>query len=425
MTPDTSRAVKSKTLLGARRGMLCTLAAVGAWSVVIAGQAPAAVAVDDVRSKQWYLDVMRAEDMWKVTTGEGIKVAVIDTGVNASTPSLKGQVLKGLDATGVGKETDDYNGHGTTMAELIAGTGEGGGLQGLAPGAKIIPLRISNTEFQNENDVNALDAEDAIMAAADSDAQIISMSFASDYSAGAERAAVKYAESKGKLFFAGAGNNAEKGNKEQYPAAYPQVVGVASADKKGVVANYSQYGTSVDIAAPGDDVPIWCDENFKSYCDKGRGTSVATAIASASAALLWSAHPDWTANQVLRVLFETASRTWKEGDLSNYLGHGLIRPGVNILHGKGDPGDPDINPLTDKKTPSPSGSATPSASETASSKASEGQASDKSGEKSGDKSVVAATDSGSGNGVLIAGVAVGVAVLAGGAFAVIRRRRNA
>ncbi|AXG80611.1 S8 family serine peptidase [Streptomyces paludis] len=421
MTPDTSRVVKRKTARGVRRGLLCTLAAAGAWSVVIAGLAPAAVAADDVRSKQWYLDVMRAEDMWKVTTGEGIKVAVIDTGVNASTPSLKGQVLKGLDATGVGKETDDYNGHGTTMAELIAGTGEGGGLQGLAPGAKIIPMRISDTDFQNKNDVNALDAEDAIMAAADSDAQIISMSFASDYSAGTERDAVKYAESKGKLFFAGVGNNAEKGNKEQYPAAYPQVVGVASADKKGVVADYSRNGTSVDIASPGNDIPRWCDSKFKSYCDGDGGTSAATAIASASAALIWSAHPDWTANQVLRVLFETASRTWKEGDLSNHLGHGLIRPGVNILHGKGDPGDPDINPLTNKKTPSPSGSPTPSASETASSEAPEGKASD----KPGDKAVVAATDSGSGNGVLIAGVAVGVAVLAGGAFAVIRRRRSA
>ncbi|WP_329062784.1 S8 family serine peptidase [Streptomyces sp. NBC_01429] len=419
MTAEARQDVKTKGPHVVRRRVLGTLAVVGAWSVLVAGTAPAAMAAGDVRSKQWYLDVMRAEEMWEVTTGEGIKVAVIDTGVNPSTPSLKGQVLKGLDATGIGKETDDYKGHGTTMAELIAGTGKGGGLQGLAPGVKIIPMRISNTEFQNNNPVNGTDAVDAIRAAADSDAQIISMSFGSEYSSTDERAAVKYAESKGKLFFASAGNNAKEGNKKEYPAAYPHVIGVASADKKGNVADYSRYGGSVDIASPGNDIPRWCNEKFQSYCYGDGGTSAATAIASASAALLWSAHRDWTANQVLRVLFDTASRTWKESERSSYLGNGLIRPGVNILHGKGDPGDPDINPLTDEKTPDLSGSPTPSPASSASAKAPD--------DKSGDKAVVAGSAEkadDSNTGLIIGGVAV-VAVLAAGTLAVVRRRRSA
>ncbi|RBL87197.1 serine protease [Streptomyces cavourensis] len=269
-----------------QKRVLVALAAVASWSVVFAGLAQPAAAAD-VQSKQWYLSAMQAEEMWKITTGEGIKVAVIDTGVNPSTPSLKGQVLKGLDATGApGDEHDDYRGHGTNMAELIAGTGNGGGLRGLAPGVKIIPMRISDTEFQNENSVNARDAEDAIRAAADSDAQIISMSFASDYSDQDERAAVKYAQSKGKLFFAGVGNNATEGNKVQYPAAYPQAVGVSSADRNGKVSEFSTNGNSVDIAAPGSDIPRWCNNSFKEYCDGEGGTSAATAIASASAALL-------------------------------------------------------------------------------------------------------------------------------------------
>ncbi len=333
-----------------QKRVLVALAAVASWSVVFAGLAQPAAAAD-VQSKQWYLSAMQAEEMWKITTGEGIKVAVIDTGVNPSTPSLKGQVLKGLDATGApGDEHDDYRGHGTNMAELIAGTGNGGGLRGLAPGVKIIPMRISDTEFQNENSVNARDAEDAIRAAADSDAQIISMSFASDYSDQDERAAVKYAQSKGKLFFAGVGNNATEGNKVQYPAAYPQAVGVSSADRNGKVSEFSTNGNSVDIAAPGSDIPRWCNNSFKEYCDGEGGTSAATAIASASAALVWSANPDWTANQVLKVLFDTASRDWKKGDRSSYLGHGLIRPAMNILKGKGDPGDPGISPLTGERT---------------------------------------------------------------------------
>ncbi|MEU3920168.1 S8 family serine peptidase [Streptomyces sp. NPDC029004] len=418
MTARMGQARKRSDPRTLRRGLFCTLAAVGMWTVGIAGMAPAAVAAD-VQSKQWYLKAMGAEDIWKSATGQGIKVAVIDSGVNPSTPSLKGQVLKGLDASeSKGEATDDYSGHGTTMAELIAGTGKGGGLQGLAPGAKIIPMRISDTGRQNEQSVNAHDSEDAIRAAADSEAQIISMSFGSDYLDPQEIEAVKYAESKGKLFFAGVGNGAKKGNKPQYPASYPEVVGVAAIDSDGRVADYSQHGDFVDIAAPGNDIPYWCDENFKSYCDGDGGTSAATAITSASAALIWSAHPEWTANQVLRVMFESAvaPEGSKKGTLSNYLGHGVVRPGAHINRGLGKPGDPNLSPLTNKKTSGSTASPTPSAP--ASSQAAQ--------DKSGDDAVVAgsskSTDDGGQLGLIIGiGAAVVVAV---GAFAVIRKRRS-
>ncbi|MBT2426291.1 S8 family serine peptidase [Streptomyces sp. ISL-112] len=406
-----------------QKRVLSALAVAASWSVVLAGAAQPVVAAD-VQSKQWYLNALQAEEMWKVTTGEGIKVAVIDTGVNASTPSLKGQVLKGLDATNAaGDEHDDYRGHGTNMAELIAGTGKGGGLRGLAPGVKIIPMRISDTEFQNENSVTANDYEVAIRAAADSDAQIISMSFASDYSSSQERDAVKYAQQKGKLFFAGVGNNAEEGNKEQYPASYPQVVGVAAADRKGKVSEFSTNGNAVDIAAPGSDIPRWCNNSFKSYCDGAGGTSAATAIASASAALVWSAHPDWTANQVLNVLFDTAGRDWEKGTLSKYLGHGLIRPAMNILKGKGDPGDPDISPLTEERTGGSPASAAPSsaASAPASQQPAQNGQADKADEIVAAGDSEAASDDGAPLGLIVGGIA-GVAVLGGVVFAVVRRR---
>ncbi|SCK26210.1 type VII secretion-associated serine protease mycosin [Streptomyces sp. LamerLS-316] len=397
--------------------MLGSMAVAAVLSVGFVGVAPSAVAAD-AQSKQWYLGPMHAEEMWKTTTGEGIKVAVIDTGVNSSTPSLKGQVLKGLDATGAdGDENDDYNGHGTTMAELIAGTGKGGGLQGLAPGAKIIPMRITNTEFQNSHSVNAHDSEDAIRAAADSDAQIITMSFGSDFAAQEEREAVEYAESKGKLFFAAVGNNAKDGNKEQYPAAYPQVVGVAATDSSGKASAYSQHGKVVDIAAPGDGIPTWCDENFQSYCDSEGGTSQATAITSAAAALIWSAHPDWTANQVLNVLLDTAGRgDMEKGELSNYVGHGIIRPAVNILKGTGDPGAPDVSPLTNEKAAGSPASPAASAS---------GSSQPEKKEKAEDAAMAgSSTDDGSQLGLILGGVAV-VLVLGGGAFVLARRRRSA
>ncbi len=400
--------------------MLGALAVAASWSVVFVGAAQPAAA--DTQSKQWYLSAMQAEDMWKATTGEGIKVAVVDTGVNPSTPSLKGQVLKGVDATGApGDETDDYEGHGTTMAELIAGTGKGGGLKGLAPGAKIIPMRIALDEFQEKHRSSIQDGADAIRAAADSDAQIISMSFGSRYTTPQDREAIKYAESKGKLLFASVGNEGHKQNERGYPAAYPQVVGVASADRDGKVSFYSQHAGTVDLASPGSDVPSWCDNSFKSYCDGDGGTSAATAIASASAALVWSLHPDWTANQVLNVLFDTAARDWEDDERSEYLGHGLIRPSMNILKGKGDPGAPDISPLTKEKTTDAAESSDPSASTSASPQPAKNGA-------EGDKAAAVKESDSSEDGTplgLILGLAAAVAVIGGVAYTVVRRRKTA
>ncbi|WP_329206814.1 S8 family serine peptidase [Streptomyces sp. NBC_00683] len=418
MTAGMSQTRKRRMPLALRRRLFGTMAVAAAWSVGFVGVAPVAVAAD-VQSKQWYLDPMHAEEMWKTTTGEGIKIAVIDTGVNSATPSLKGQVLKGLDATGAeGDETDDYDGHGTTMAELIAGTGQGGGLKGLAPGAKIIPMRVADTQFQNKNSVNAYDIADSIRAAADSDAQIISMSFGGEFKMYREIEAVKYAQSKGKLFFAAVGNDAEKGNKAIYPAAYPEVVGVGATDQQGKVSDTSQHGEFVDIAAPGDDLPRWCDENFERYCQGNGGTSAATAITSAAAALIWSAHPDWTANQVLNVLFDTAGRgDWEKGTLSNYLGHGIIRPAVNILKGTGNPGAPDISPLTKEKTSGSAGSAAPSAP----------ASSQPDKKKKADDAALAGSKTENDDsqlGLILGGVAV-VLVLGGGAFALVRKRRTA
>ncbi|MFI1831079.1 S8 family serine peptidase [Streptomyces sp. NPDC020412] len=400
-----------------RRGLLCSLAVVCAWAGTVPTMAPAATAAPG-QTKQWHLDAMGAEDIWKVSTGKGVKVAVIDTGVNPTTPSLQGQVLDGLDASGAkGEETDDYDGHGTTMAELIAGTGKGGGIRGLAPGAKIVPMRIADTDLQNREKTNAQATIDAIRAAADSDVKIISMSFSSDFSSRSERAAVEYAAEKGKLFFAAAGNNAKEGNKPQFPAAYPDVVGVASADSKGTVAEYSQHGDNVDLTAPGRGMPSWCDKSFKAYCDGDGGTSSATAIASASAALVWSAHPDWTANQVLRALIDTAGRDWAKGTRSTYLGHGLIRPRQILVDGKGDPGAPDVSPLTNQKTGGAPASTAPSAP--ASSQPPKGDSQD--GAVVAGSSKNKSEDGGSSTGLIIGGIAA-VVVVAGGAFFLLRRR---
>lgn len=385
-----------------------------------AGMAPSAGAAD-VQSQQWYLSAMQSDQMWKASTGTGIKVAVIDTGVNPDTPSLKGQVLvdEAHEAAAY-HATKDYLGHGTTMAELIAGTGSDGGLKGLAPGVRIIPYRIATPGWKDEAEAKkAPNTAEAIRAAADSDAEIISMSFSGITDYPEEAAAIKYARSKGKLMFASVGNDAETKNQIGYPAAYPYVVGVAASDENGTVGKFSEHGNYVDLASPGLNVPVWCDNTFRSYC-LSQGTSQAAAIASASAALIWSAHPDWTANQVLSSLIATAGRDWAKDDPSTYLGYGLIRPRKVLENRDFNPSSVNTDPLAKENahgidwylSPSPSASATSQAPK------------DTSGGATSAAGPVSDTSDNTTMWVAL-GAAAAVLVMGGGAFAVIRSRRGA
>ena len=353
---------------------------------------------------------MQAEEMWKVSTGKGIKVAVVDSGVDSSTASLRGQVLEGKDLSGApGGPVADTVGHGTTMAELIAGTGRSSSLKGLAPGAKIIPIRVG---LEGGDGLSDNSFSSGIRAAADSDAQVISMSGGNTVSDPYIRDAVKYATNKGKLFLASAGNDGKKGNEKRFPAAYPQAVSVAATSESGKVADFSNSESEVDLAAPGTSTPgWWCDTQRKRYCNRDGGTSSATALVSASVALIWAKHPDWTANQVLRVLMDTTGLSEKGGETSKYLGHGIVRPRANLLDGEGDPGDPEISPLTDKRMGPP---VKKKSSDSAN------------GDDAPDKVKVAdsGSEGGDSNVLPVLGIGAGVVILAGGGFAVARMRRK-
>jgi type VII secretion-associated serine protease mycosin len=359
--------------------------------------------------------------MWKVSTGKGVEVAVIDSGVNPDTPSLQGQVVVDeVHKAAAYNATKDYHGHGTSMAELIVGTGSGGGLKGLAPGAKVVPYRIAFPDLKDNAEVKkAPSTAEAIRAAADSDAKIISMSFGATTDYPEEEAAIKYAHSKGKLMFAAVGNDAETKNLIGYPAAYPYVVGVAASDEKGTVGKFSEHGNYVDLASPGLNVPTWCDETFRSYCTR-KGTSQATAIASASAALIWSAHPDWTANQVLASLIDTAGRDWPKDDPSTYLGYGLIRPRKVLENADFNPGSAGADPLANENATGVTDDKSPSASASTSSQPSK--------TTSGGQTSAAGSSSDSSDNTTMwvaLGAAGAVLVIGGGAFAVIRSRRGA
>lgn len=416
-------------------------ATLGALAMLTVGAVPSASAAD--AAEGWHLTAMKAREMWKTSTGEGVTVAVIDSGVNPDTPALQGQVIEDAISGPVGRgATEDTVGHGTNMAETIAGTGAGGGLEGLAPDAKILPIRIAMKGMSETDAKKAPSVDKAIRAAADSDAKIINMSFGNSYIIDKDAAAVRYAYSKGKLLFASVGNEAGKstmaGKYIGYPAGYPYVVGVAAADKTGTVGEFSEKGVDVDLAAPGLNLPGWCDATFTRYCTE-EGTSFAAAVASASAALIWSAHPDWTNNQVLNALLETAGRDWPRDKPSVYLGYGLVRPRMVLADPKFDPGAPEVDPLLKEHEAmfkalevfQPIPSPTPTTPADASSKAPADGAEPApggKGEEAGatDTDTAAAQDGDSGALWPIAGAAAAVVVIGGVvAFVVTRKRRTA
>jgi len=336
-------------------------AIVAGWALVLTAVATVlapTVQAANIRQSEWYLDVMQAPKMWQVSTGKGITVAVIDSGVDASAPELQGQVLPGHDfVTGSGDGQQDPDGHGTAISMIIAGSGNAGGVMGLAPDAKVLPLRVGVSSGA-AGEVAVQEFSEAIRFAVDHQAKVINISAGfpevvpDPHLLTPLEAAVQYAENRGSLIFAATGNRGSEGNYREYPAAASGVAGIAAVDETGTWLKFSTHGPQVALAAPGKDITARCSKEHGydgGYCT-GDGTSQATAIASASAALIWAKHPDWTGNQVLRVLLNTASKPASGPVPNEFVGYGVVRPRIALLGDPGDLGPPNVNPLLAAKT---------------------------------------------------------------------------
>ncbi|MCB5182371.1 type VII secretion-associated serine protease mycosin [Streptomyces antimicrobicus] len=297
--------------------------------------APPAVA-DVVRERQWALTALRAEEAWGTTRGEGVTVAVLDTGVDATHPDLDGQVLEGADLIGTGATRGERNWarHGTAMAGIIAGHGHGPnrrqGVIGIAPAARILPVRVILEEGDpgrakaRETKGGAL--AEGIRWAADHGADVINLSLGDDSASAhheaAEDEAVQYALAKGVVVVASAGNGGENGDHASYPASYPGVIAVTAVDRRGRKAPFSTRSWYATVCAPGVDVVI-ADPDRAYY--EGWGTSAAAAFVSGAAALVRSAHPDLSPAQIKKLLADTAS-TPPPGGRDDARGHGLVDP---------------------------------------------------------------------------------------------------
>ncbi|MDT0305980.1 type VII secretion-associated serine protease mycosin [Streptomyces sp. DSM 44917] len=303
---------------------------------------PAAPASADViRDQQrWALDAINAPQAWETTRGEGVTVAVLDTGVDATHPDLAGAVLEGRDFVGMGAGPGDpqWAAHGTAMAGIIAGRGHGtdrsSGIIGVAPESTVLPVRVlledDDPARDEAREARAGALASAIRWATDQGARVINLSLGDDSESAQpdpqEDAAVRYALERGVVVVASAGNGGENGDPVSYPAGYPGVIAVTAVDRGGSPAEFSTRRWYATVSAPGKDV-IVADPDREYYA--GWGTSAAAAFVSGSAALLLAAHPDLSPAQVRTLLTSTAQDP-PRGGRSDALGSGLVDPAAAI-----------------------------------------------------------------------------------------------
>ncbi|MGW1174231.1 type VII secretion-associated serine protease mycosin [Kitasatospora sp. NPDC002543] len=314
---------------------------------------------DQIRDQQWALQTFEAETkVWPVSQGDGVIVAVIDTGVNADHQDLTGQVLPGADFSGTQSDGRvDTDGHGTGMASLIAGHGHGtkAGVMGLAPKTRILPVKVRTDEngpIPEQNDLAA-----AIRFAVDKGAKVINISLAGNSRFDSQtRKAVAYGVSKDVVLVAGTGNDGSSSGVE-YPAAFPGVVAVGATDSNGTVWGDSTSGPETTLTAPGVGIYHASAKSPTSYVT-ANGTSDSTAYVSATAALIRSKYPDLSAGQVINRMIKSATPP-ANGTVvpNNQYGYGLVAPAkaleANPVVDNGPRENPLVGRMEAKGTPPP------------------------------------------------------------------------
>lgn len=256
-----------------------------------------------------YLRAVTAPAAWSLHKGDpGVRIAVVDTGVDINHPDLRGRIAGRYNAVTGGTNVTDTLGHGTFVAGVAVATGNNGiGIAGASMGASVLAVKVANSGGLIYSDAVA----GGITWAADHGAKVINISLGSDTSDSIERDAIAYAIGKGVLVVASAGNDGT--TTRLYPAAYPGVVAVGATDvDTGRRAWFSQHGSWVTVGAPGVNItgttPTAGSSLFSSRSgySSGAGTSFSAPIVAAEAALLWSSLPNATAANVRLAIVRSA-----------------------------------------------------------------------------------------------------------------------
>ncbi len=323
---------------------------------------PAEAAVlgkDDVRQHEYWLTDYRIVDAWKQSTGSGVTVAVIDTGVDGTHPDLVDNVLEGYDASGEGSP-NGWQGlgvepmHGTEVASLIAGHGHNvsgipkiagqpgkpAGVIGVAPDAKILPISlnmVSNAEKSIDEQIPA-----AVRYAVDHGAQVINLSIGSNKTTWPKSwdDAFAYAEEKGVVVVASAGNRGSGITQVGAPATIPGVLTVGGVDRQREASKGSStQGISIGVTAPSNDMIAAAPGNKYMIWS---GSSASAPLVSGLAALIKSKYPNLSAAQIIQRITESADDTGAAGRDPVY-GFGIINPLMAL--DSSTPQDATENPL--------------------------------------------------------------------------------
>ena len=316
---------------------LLMLALLGAAAAVAAAPAGA----DTVRDAQmWVLDAVSAPSAWSTTRGQGATVAVIDSGVNPEVSDLAGSVITGPDLTGVHTAPGNPNWgvHGTWMASLIAGHGHdggGSGIVGVAPAARVLSIRVVTdrhdpgySAYEHESDSRVQTAlAQAITYAIKHHVSVISMSLGYGEPSAVVRMALQSALDHGIVVVASSGNSGNSAPVRttgqapySFPADYPGVLGVAAVSRSGSAAGFSSDNLSVQVAAPGVNVPAQGRDGQYWLVS---GTSPACALTAGVATLIKARYPGLAPALVVQAI-TSSTQNRPSGGYDNKIGFGTV-----------------------------------------------------------------------------------------------------
>lgn len=235
---------------------------------------------DPLLGQQWQHATTGTRAAWGASTGAGVRVAVVDSGVG---PHVDLAVVAGKDFTGGDGQYADHHGHGTHVAGICCARAENGqGGAGVAPGADVLAARVLGSDGSGSLDAIAA----GIVWAADNGARVINLSLGGPSGTLSLREALTYAAGRGALAVCAAGNDGS--SRPFYPAAFDDCLSVSASTRTDTAASFTNRHASVDIAAPGVDILSSCRGG--AYCMMS-GTSMAAPVVSGVAALILAASP--------------------------------------------------------------------------------------------------------------------------------------
>lgn len=282
---------------------------------------------DNAQLFGWEIKKFNIEKQWIMSQGENVKIAVIDTGCDLDHKDIKNNLLQGKNFVERDSDPIDRCGHGTHCAGTIAAENNNLGMVGVAPKAKIIPVKALDDNGQG----NIRNIIDAINWSADSGADIISMSLGSPTRLPSLERSIQYASSKGCIIFCAAGNNGQDTD-IMYPAKYDNTIAIGAIDQNLNRTNFTCSGETLDFLAPGHEILSCVPGNAYALMS---GTSMSTPFAVGCAALLLSYYKSKNKHNLLKnvndyiEIFKKKAKSLSDPNyagIKKYEGYGILYP---------------------------------------------------------------------------------------------------